>query len=761
LGELVVKLGERVLGEIFPILREGLRDEKAQTRQGACLGLAEVLSAARKEQLEDYLHQEVVPAIRDALCDSDHSVRNAAGAAFDAVFKHGGADTAAVIVPALLEKLDDGDGDDSDSINTALEGLKQVLKAQPKILASVLPKLASPPINAQSASTISALAEVAGAALPPHLEILFPPLLVAMGSSDDEEATAAMDAATSVLRAVPDDAHYLLIPEVLGGLSNPDSHVRAAACKLCGVFATEAPCFDEEDDVPRLIEGLFGLFVDSDESVVLSAWTALGVVMGKVQKEDQGHYLRDVRSAVESCREKVRRQLRDEGVSTRELLIPGMCLPKGLAPVVQVFLQGVLAGRNSDQRESAAEGLREAVLSTTPVSIKPHVIPITGPLIRVLGDKHSGSVKAAVLSALAAMIEKGGVALKPFVPQLQTTFVKCLVDPARAVRQRAACALGRLVVLQPRVDALVADLVNGMGNDQSQDSVEATLRAVAGAFAHAGSNVKPPTVLATKEACWEISQSSIDQQIRAAAALALAHCAAYLEEDERVSLIENLGDVESGDDDSREHRALSLSTLARTHPELLLASHASATLNGLARHARDTEREGIRSASILGMGRLALASFEQSGKQCPYFAKIAPALARALRDDLPGVRTAAAYTLSTLCKECVDAVQPHLGAFVPQLADVASTDKSKDARHYADKAVRYALKVEDTEDGLLYAQEQLRAGGPANAARQRLSDVVLRRLKGIPEDDVLDGQRGVGSLAADVDDDDDVVLGDA
>ena len=125
------------------------------------------------------------------------------------------------------------------------------------------------------------------------------------------------------------------------------------------------------------------------------------------------------------------------------------------------------------------------------------------------------------------------------------------------------------------------------------------------------------------------------------------------------------------------------------------------------------------------------------------------------------MRTAAAYTLSTLCKECVDAVQPHLGAFVPQLADVASTDKSKDARHYADKAVRYALKVEDTEDGLLYAQEQLRAGGPANAARQRLSDVVLRRLKGVPEDDVLDGQRGVGSLAADVDDDDDVVLGDA
>ena len=142
LGELVRKLGERVLPEIFPILRDGLEPSRsAQTRQGVCLGLAEVLGAARKEQLEQFLHADVVPAIRDALCDADAAVREAAGLAFDATFRHGGPDTAAAIVPALLSKL--GGSDDA-----ALEGLKQVLKAQPKILASVLPKLAAPPIDA-------------------------------------------------------------------------------------------------------------------------------------------------------------------------------------------------------------------------------------------------------------------------------------------------------------------------------------------------------------------------------------------------------------------------------------------------------------------------------------------------------------------------------------------------------------------------------------------------------------------------------------
>ena len=54
--------------------------------------------------------------------------------------------------------------------------------------------------------------------------------------------------------------------------------------------------------------------------------------------------------------------------------------------------------------------------------------------------------------------EQGGIALKPFLPQLQTTFVKCLSDAAKAVRERAADALGLLMSLQSRVDPVVGDL---------------------------------------------------------------------------------------------------------------------------------------------------------------------------------------------------------------------------------------------------------------------------------------------------------------
>ena len=51
-----------------------------------------------------------------------------------------------------------------------------------------------------------------------------------------------------------------------------------------------------------------------------------------------------------------------------------------------------------------------------------------GPMIRIIGDRLSGEIKAALLHTIGLLIAKAGPGLKPFVPQLQTTFLKCLGD---------------------------------------------------------------------------------------------------------------------------------------------------------------------------------------------------------------------------------------------------------------------------------------------------------------------------------------------
>ena len=48
LGDLVKKLGERVLPEIIPILEEGLKSDMPEKRQGVCVGLSEIMSSTSR-----------------------------------------------------------------------------------------------------------------------------------------------------------------------------------------------------------------------------------------------------------------------------------------------------------------------------------------------------------------------------------------------------------------------------------------------------------------------------------------------------------------------------------------------------------------------------------------------------------------------------------------------------------------------------------------------------------------------------------------
>lgn len=49
LGDLVRKLGEKILPEIIPILEDGLRSDKSDERQGVCIGLSEIMKSTSRD----------------------------------------------------------------------------------------------------------------------------------------------------------------------------------------------------------------------------------------------------------------------------------------------------------------------------------------------------------------------------------------------------------------------------------------------------------------------------------------------------------------------------------------------------------------------------------------------------------------------------------------------------------------------------------------------------------------------------------------
>ena len=86
-------------------------------------------------------------------------------------------------------------------------------------------------------------------------------------------------------------------------------------------------------------------------------------------------------------------------------LLPGFCLPKGIIPILPIFREAILNG-DGDEKEAAAQGLGEVIKLTNAQALQPSVITITGPLIRILGDRFNASVKIAVLETLAILLAK-------------------------------------------------------------------------------------------------------------------------------------------------------------------------------------------------------------------------------------------------------------------------------------------------------------------------------------------------------------------
>jgi hypothetical protein len=95
--------------------------------------------------------------------------------------------------------------------------------------------------------------------------------------------------------------------------------------------------------------------------------------------------------------------------------VPGFGLLTGVVPTVPIIIAGLTAGSN-EQRENAAYAIGDLVERTDESTIKPFVVPFTGPLIRVATrtTTYPPGVKTAILSALAAMLERIPNHVKPF-----------------------------------------------------------------------------------------------------------------------------------------------------------------------------------------------------------------------------------------------------------------------------------------------------------------------------------------------------------
>jgi len=167
-------------------------------------------------------------------------------------------------------------------------------------------------------------------------------------------------------------------------------------------------------------------------------------------------------------------------------------------------------------------------ITSTKFLAGPFIIKVTGPLLRIVGDRNPSAVKIAIIKTLGLILSKGGPALRAFVPQFQTTFFKALSDPSRQVRVEAIKALALLMPLSTRLDPLIKELVStslGNGAVSSLDSAAglvavqtATLEALAIVIKHGGKKASLPASIPSALDAGKEMLFHEDEGIRAGAA---------------------------------------------------------------------------------------------------------------------------------------------------------------------------------------------------------------------------------------------------
>lgn len=103
------------------------------------------------------------------------------------------------------------------------------------------------------------------------------------------------------------------------------------------------------------------------------------------------------------------------------LLPPPLFSGQGVTCILPILREGVLTG-SPEQKEEAAKALGGVIKLTSPEALRPSVVSITGPLIRILGDRFTWTVKTALLESLTLLLAKVWTSISPF----DTSTYQCL-----------------------------------------------------------------------------------------------------------------------------------------------------------------------------------------------------------------------------------------------------------------------------------------------------------------------------------------------
>jgi hypothetical protein len=497
LGEVVRKMGERLLSNILPVLKENLETEHVEQRVGVAEALNEVLQNCSRESIAT-LAGEIMVILNKCLTDSSSSVRNSAAPPFNLLMQIIGPSALDEIVHPMVNKfLETSDADTLDALCTIVHENSRAF------LPPILPKLTKQPVNAYGLCRIAASSgsETLNRYLPQFLR----PLLSSRVKKEDFDEF--LSNCQICLTAITDEQTMLSAVSQLVAEAGNNNVIGIA---LLRKWVENSELLFDEGIVDEILPAAIGFYSNGTPEIVEEAIATVEAIIRQTEQGQSIDYLPLIKKSLEDIASNI----------GENVIVPGFNKPEGFAAFLPVIKDALFNGTNS-QKEQAIAICELFTRLASSSGISKHATFITGPLIRLCNDRFLTEARKSALQTFKTLFEKVPTFVKIFVPQIQTELFKLLqVENLGSMKNLFAATLCHALCNHVKSETVFNDLLQFLLVSEDAKILETGFLAVTAVIVIKKRDYSPETLRKASELASAHLKSSN---------LTLAGCAAALE----------------------------------------------------------------------------------------------------------------------------------------------------------------------------------------------------------------------------------------
>ncbi|KAJ5070418.1 eif-2-alpha kinase activator gcn1 [Anaeramoeba ignava] len=532
IGDLIRKMGSTILTSILPLFDENLESPDPSIRQGACIGLSEVIYSSGKPALSKFMDR-IVKYVRIAICDLDESVSDESANTFDALYSVFGSMSVNAVLPEIISMIAD-----PESRERGLMGLQKILlKRGSVVLSYLVPHLLYPKVDFYKALAIEKLVGVIQENLPVYIDKFIPSLVeaIAIESIDETKeniketkktkkskknlkkskdeltfesqkieipkeiiskeqlSTQATKAANALVVAVPSSGATKLLSALFKLFSHKNQAYQLASIQLLSEFCKN-PNIKLGNHLEVIFKAVFPLFTNKNEKASTAAWNVISVITKTISVETISNHFHQIKDTITQLVMSFNIRLPNEEK------IPGFSVPNAFVPLSAPIIWGISEGMNDIKEQAAILVEKFATYSQIQYS-KMLLMKFLGPLIRIAPEKITLDVKISILSAILCILKKSGPLLKPYFVPIQSTFIRSINSSSMKIHSIVLDGLTILSQHQQRPESLLIEFYKAIEPNSEyfssdtvvlQDSILIMLRNI---IRNAGAKIKDDILL--------------------------------------------------------------------------------------------------------------------------------------------------------------------------------------------------------------------------------------------------------------------------